>query len=277
MKQKSDIKYKMSLILLGLVIPGFLFSQKVEKKVLNGSVIEETSNKPIELGAIKNMNSNQVTLTDELGHFELTGSVGDTLRFHSLGYADTTWVVASVWYLNNENIELKVKPNSYAIDEVQVVRFYSYAHFKQAFKDLRLPEDENERVRGMVSGWDFSEAIALGKADKKFKEGTLGISFSVGGRPHIDKQREEVMRLEKIADESERFNYFISRENISELTSYHGTCLDSFMVFLNSSYSISYKMQEYELLTSIRDANKSFKVLKGSKEWYSESDSMNVQ
>ncbi len=257
------------------------FSQVLEDEIFtfNGVVKEAKTQKPIEFGAIKNMSTGEVILSDNTGSFEINGSVGDTLRFHSMGYVDTTWVVPTIWTTMEDQLTLVVPTNTYAITEVEVLRFYSYAHFRQAFKDLELPKDENAEVKEMVSSWDFEEAIAWGKADKKFNQGTFGAGISIGsGKTRFDKQKEEVKRLEKIELESAKFNYFTSRENLADLTGYKGTCLDSFMVFLNSNYSIHYKMPEYELLSSILGAYEDFNELKSQEEWYHiEGDSIHIQ
>ncbi len=258
-----------------------LFSQSLEGEthIFSGVLKETKSQKAIEYGAIKNMNSGEVILSDHTGSFQIEGSVGDTLRFHSMGYVDTTWIVPTIWTTMDEELTLDVPTNVFAITEIEVLRFYSYAHFKQAFKDLELPKDENEEIKEMIRGWNFEEAIAWGKSDRKAAQGTFGLTISPkGGKSKIERQKEVVKRLERIDLESSRFNYFTSRDNLANLTGYKGTCLDSFMVFLNSNYSIDYKMPEYELLSSILDAYGDFKELKFGEEWYSNSgDSLQIQ
>ncbi len=258
-----------------------LFSQALDHDIhiFKGIIKESKSRKPIEYGAIKNISTGEVILSDNLGEFKIEGTVGDTLRFHSMGYVDTTWIVPTIWTTMAEDLVLEVPTNIYSITEVEVLRFYSYAHFRQAFKDLELPKDKNEEIKKIISSWDFDEAIAWGKADRKFSQGNFGVSLSTGGgKTKIDKQKEEVKRLEKISRESERFNYLTSRENLADLTGYKGTCLDSFMVFLNSNYTIDYKMNDYTLLTSIIGAFNDFKELKSNEDWYDNSgDSINIQ
>ncbi len=264
-----------------LVFSVSLFSQVIDNELhtFRGIVKETKSQKPIEYGAIKNISTGEVILTDQVGEFQIEGSIGDTLRFHSMGYVDTTWVVPTIWTTMNDDLVLDVPTNIYAITEVEVLRFYSYAHFRQAFKDLELPKDKNEEIKAMISSWDFKEAIAWGKADRKFAQGNFGVSLGTGGGKSKDeKKKEEVKRLEKISLESDRFNYLTSRENLADLTGYKGTSLDSFMVFLNSNYTINYKMNDYNLLTSIMGAYKDFKELKNDKEWYDlPNDSTDIQ
>lgn len=259
---------------------GFFYTsnaQEFKYRRFKGYLNEQPSGSGIEFGALKNITTGETILTDEDGYFEISGTVGDTIRFHSLGYNDNIWVIPGIWYSMKEEIELNVHKRFYSLDEVEVVRYYSYAHFKQAFKDLKLPEDENQKVKEMVSNWEFDDAIAWGKADRKAEEGTFGLSFSGGGKDKVVKQREAVKRLEEIQDQSQQFNYYTSPENINYLTGYQGTCLDSFMVFLNSKYSIDYKMPEYDLLAMILRASDDFKLLKGEEVWFQVSDSTFVQ
>ncbi len=264
-------------ILFILLLPIISYAQQNEIGLFTGSLIEMDSDKGVGYAAIKNIKTGEVFLTNEKGIFTIRGAVGDTLKFHSLGYIDTTWVVPGVWFSMQEEVSLRVQTSFYALEEVEVLRFYSYAHFKQAFKDLKLPPDENQKVKDMVQGWDFSEAVAMGKAERKFKEGTFGVSLSVGGKTDIDKQHDEVKRLERIGEERARFNYLTSRENIASLTGYKGTCLDSFMVFINANYQLDYNMAEYDLLASVLRANEDFFSLKGDEFWFLQGDSIQVQ
>ena len=256
-------------LLLQVVISS---AQDREEKRFSGYLNEESSKAAVQFGAIKNIKTGEVTLTDGEGFFAISGSVGDTLRFHSLGYRDSTWVVPGIWYAMEEAIELKVQPNIYSLNEVEVVRYYSYAHFKQAFKDLKIEKTESEKAKEAIDAWqkNFAEAVAWGKSDAKAASGNFGVSMGVGGVNKIVKQRNEVNRLEKISDKSTRFNYFVSRDNIKRLTEYEGTCLDSFMVFMNTGYNFNYQMPEYELLASILRASSEFKNEKGNEEWFSQ-------
>ncbi|TLX77729.1 carboxypeptidase-like regulatory domain-containing protein [Labilibacter sediminis] len=248
-----------------------LQAQDFESKLFSGQIQEQKSGKSIEYGAIKNINTGETVLTDEDGYFEISGTAGDSLRFHSLGFEDNNWIIPGIWYTMQQEILLNVNKRFYALDEVEVIRYYSYAHFKQAFKDLKLPEDEKQKVKEKINSWTFEDAIAWGKSDRKAAEGTFGLSFSTGRKDKVVQQREAVHKLEEIQEKSTRFNYFTSRDNLAYLTGYKGVCLDSFMVFLNTQYSINYKMPELELLTAIMMASDDFKILKGAQEWFNDS------
>ena len=245
-------------------------AQKSEVRLFGAHLHEGASKEAVQFGAIKNIRTGEVTLSNETGYFEINGSVGDTLHFHSLGYRDTTWVIPGIWFTMEQAIQLKVQANIYALSEVNVVRYYSYAHFKQAFKDLKLEKTEREKAKEKIDTWqnNMVDAIAWGKSDAKLASGTFGVSLSMGTKDKIVTQRKEVDRLLDIQDKSKRFNYFVSRDNISRLTDYKGTCLDSFMVFLNTSYHLHYQMQEYELLSSILKASANYRDLKGEEEWF---------
>ncbi len=254
-------------ILVGIVSS---YSQEKNSKKIHGYLNLQPSDEVVQFGAIKNQKTGEVTLTDGEGFFSISGCIGDTLRFHSLGFKDTTWVISGIWHQLDVPVKLNVETNVYSLTEVEVVRYYSYAHFKQAFKDLRVAKTEKDLAKEMVNSWDeeFKVAAEWGTADAKAAQGTFGLSLSSGGRDPIALQREEVKRLEKMADDSKRFDYFMSRENIMHLTGYKGTCLDSFMVFLNTGYNLHYQMQEYNLVSKILTASKDFKDQKENEEWF---------
>lgn len=259
-------------VIILFLMANISFAQNTEKKRFGAYLIQEPTEEAVQFGAVKNIKTGEVTLSDTEGFFAISGSVGDTLRFHSLGYRDTTWVIPNIWYVMDQKIQLKVHTNVYALSEVEVVRYYSYAHFKQAFKDLRLPEDEKEKAKQKISSWAFDDATAWGKSDAVAARGTFGVGISFGGKDKVAMQRKDVEKLEDIQHKSQRFNYFTSRENIMGLTHYKGTCLDSFMVFLNTGYNLNYQMPEYDLLASILNAASNFKELKGNEEWFLDSE-----
>lgn len=266
------MKYKYFILVIFLFLTVSVSSaQNTEVKRFGAYLIQESAEEVVQFGAVKNIKTGEVALTDTEGFFTISGSVGDTLRFHSLGYRDTTWVIPGIWYTNNQKLELKVKSNVYALSEVEVVRYYSYAHFKQAFKDLRVPKTKEDIAKEMAAGWNFDEAIAWGKSDAVAARGTFGIGIGIGGIDKVVMQRKKVEKLEEIQHKSQRFNYFTSRENVMQLTQYKGTCLDSFMVFLNTGYNLNYQMLEYDLLASILSAASNFKELKGDEEWFLQS------
>lgn len=251
-----------------LLFVSISFAQNTSAKRFGVYLIQEPKEEVVQFGAIKNETSGEIALSDTEGFFNISGSVGDTLRFHSLGFRDTSWVIPGVWYEMLMPIQLKVQTNIYVLDEVEVVRYYSYAHFKQAFKDLRLPKTAEDIAKEAFMSWDalFKKAVAQGKMDAFAEGGSFGIS--IGGKDKIVTQREAVEKLEEIQHKSQRYNYFTSRQHIMELTQYKGTCLDSFMVFLNTGYNLNYQMNEYDLLASIQSAATNFKALKGNEEWF---------
>ncbi|SMO84347.1 hypothetical protein SAMN06265379_10979 [Saccharicrinis carchari] len=261
--------YITSAILL-ILTPKFSFSQPLQSKRFGIYILQNSIEEAVQFGAVKNIKTGEVSLTDEEGFFAISGLVGDTLKFHSLGYRDTSWVIPGIWFAMDQKIELKVEPNVYDLPEVDVVRYYSYAHFKQAFKDLRIPKTEKDIAREVFSSWDplFKEAAAQGRIDAMAQGGSVGLGIGIGGKDKLRLQREAVDKLEEVQDKSQRFNYLVSRANIKHLTEYKGTCLDSFMVFLNTGYNLHYQMEEYDLLSAIINASAHFKALKGNEEWF---------
>lgn len=244
-----------------------LNAQEKELHTLSAYLSESVSENKVRFAAIKNEVSGEITLSNTDGLFTIQGSVGDTLRFHSLGYKDTTWVIPTVWVNMHETIQLNVQSNIYSLSEVEVLRYRSYAHFKQAFKDLRVDKTEAEKAKDIFISWkdEINLAAAMGYAERK-----SGGGISIDIKSQDERKREEVKRLENIREKSTRFNYFVSRDNMLQLTEYKGTCLDSFMVFLNTGYNLHYKMDEYQLLESILQASNDFKAKYGEKDWYSQ-------
>ncbi len=241
--------------------------QTFEKMRYKG-YIRDGKNKSVQYAAIQNIKTGEVTLTDLDGSFSISGTVGDTLKFRSMGYKSTQWIIPGIWNTMEDSIILKANTNIYALDEINVVRYYSYAHFKQAFKDLRIEKTEAEEAKELVDSWDFTDEIKEALLEKRITDGSLAIS--VGGLDKITRDRKEVKRLEEVALASEDFKALISRNNVKELTGYSGTCLDSFMVFLNTNYYMNYTMKEYDVLATILYASEDFLTLKGQEEWFSQ-------
>lgn len=243
-------------------------AQEFEKQRFQGFITEYNKDSAIQYGAIKNTKTGEVALSDLEGSFSISGTVGDTLKFRCMGYKATEWVIPGIWTTMEDTIQLKVNANVYALEEVEVVRYYSYAHFKQAFKDLKLEKTDAEKAKENAISWDFQEAIAQGVADAKFGYGTFGVSIAINKSDKITEQRRAIAKLEKVADASAEFKSLTSADNVRSLTGYDGTCLDSFMVYLNSNYKLDYKMPQYDVLATIVAAADNFDFTKGDAPWY---------
>ncbi len=240
--------------------------QSFEKERYKGYV-RDNKNGNIQYGAIQNTKTGEVTLTDFDGSFSISGTVGDTLQFRCMGYENQKWIIPGIWNTMEDSIILKANTSIYALQEINVIRYYSYAHFKQAFKDLKVEETKADKAAKMIESLNFEDDIKEALLEKRVSVGYFALST---GRPDkITRQREEVRKLEEIAVASQDFNKVVSRSNIKYLTGYQGTCLDSFMVFLNSQYHLDYTMKEYDVLATIMTASQNFTSLKGEEAWFS--------
>lgn len=78
------------------------------------------------------------------GFFSFAAKRGDTLYFTSVGYKPSLYVIPKTMTGEKYSvIQLMTKDNYY----LPTIIIYPWADFRQAFLDLRLPDDDLERAR----------------------------------------------------------------------------------------------------------------------------------
>lgn len=216
----------------------------------------------IDFAYIKNDRTNYAVESNHGGLIKISAQENDTLQFHCLGYKDTSFVVTATM-LESENYILEVQKQEYALDEVKVVWFYSYAAFKQAFANIKL-DDKDKPMKFDVKISQHDLAV-----NHYFAPSSSGVGFAFngvlsGGSDYLTEGQQFDRHIKHYNNKWGRYNQLTSHENLSAFTGLEGDSLESFVYYLRTKHKINPDLDDYEILASVKVAYKTFLALNTS-------------
>lgn len=104
-----------NLLLVCSVLFSILITGQEKREIISGKVNYHST--PISDVHIVNKNSNQGTITNDVGFFEILGSIGDTLAFSHINLEIQEMVITKK-ILSESKIEINLQEKTYALDEI---------------------------------------------------------------------------------------------------------------------------------------------------------------
>lgn len=235
------------ILIFALLISSNLFSQHNNNKErwITGEIMTEATLLPVPFSYVVNNRTGVGKETDESGQFKMHIQTGDSLHFRCMGYMDTIWV-ASMTDLTFDTLKLITQQKTYALDEVDVIWFRSYASFKYRVANLKVETEPEIKLNLNLNATDLT---ALASAQAQVGAGVNFLAIPTLITQQFKKYKPNIPSDEKLYA---RFNELTSRENLIALTGEQGPKLDSFIVFLRSKHKISPTLPDYEILAAIQ-------------------------
>jgi len=234
-------------LILSLSLPISLFSQHNSKKEhwVSGEILTQTTNLPVPFSYVVNNRTGVGKETNESGQFKMHIQLGDSILFRCMGYMDTVWVASSI-DLTSDTLKLITQQKTYALNEVDVIWFRSYASFKYRVANLKV---ETEPEIKLNLNLNTSDLTALASAQAQAGAGVNFLAI-----PALIAQQFKKYKPIEPSEEKRyaRFNELTSRENLIALTGEKGPKLDSFIVFLRTKHKINPTLPDYEILAAIQ-------------------------
>ncbi len=144
------LKYAGILSFVFLVITNHVFSQNEKLVQLTGRIRDELL-QPLPFSHILIMNNMRGTITDQQGKFSIVTTVGDTVLFSSLGFKKKTIIIPDNLPDPFLTLDIILPEDTFMINEVVIYPWRNYEEFKQAFLNLKLPEDDMDRARKNIA------------------------------------------------------------------------------------------------------------------------------
>jgi hypothetical protein len=117
---------------------------------LTGRMLDELL-QPLPYSHILVLNNYRGTITDKQGKFSFVTEVHDSVMFSSLGYKRKIMLIPDTLEEPFLNLDLVLDRDTIMIGEVEIYPWKSYEEFKQAFLNLRLPDDDMDRARRNIA------------------------------------------------------------------------------------------------------------------------------
>jgi hypothetical protein len=216
------MKLKFITIVLLVFTTGFVYAQAP----LKGTVEEAGKSTRLSNVFIKDMNNNQLTLTDNNGNFEIKSETGHTLVFTSPGYVNDT-----LYVIDMQPKAVKLEIMSIALREVKIS-----ARRGNSFN----PQQEYPDV------YQKSKVYVLSPSSWFGKEG---------------KDARRLKRYFNLEMQQEKIDEVFNSAYVGSLVPLKGKDLEDFMTMYRPSYAFIKSNGGQSLAVYINDSYKKFKAL----------------
>lgn len=175
------LKYALTVLLFVLV------SGIIQAHELNGTIISEENNKPLQGVGVYNKNTGAYTYTNVSGYFELDDiTVGDVIYFYQLGYENKEFIISDNDLDSNIEVILRISPAS--LDQVLIVSKVNVLSTLAAVDIKTNPVKTSQEILRKIPGLIIGQHAGGGKAEQIFLRGFdidhgTDISIDVDGMP----------------------------------------------------------------------------------------------
>jgi hypothetical protein len=106
---------------------------------------------PLPYAHVLVLNNYKGTITDKDGKYSFVVQENDTIMFSTVGYKRRTFIVPDTLKTPFYNLEVVLEVDTFTIGEVVIYPWKDYEEFKEAFLNLKLPDDDMERARRNIA------------------------------------------------------------------------------------------------------------------------------
>lgn len=150
------MKRFLGLVCCFIIIHNVTAQQQVGKKAnsnlvqLSGRLTNELL-QPLPYAHVLVLNNYKGTITDKDGKYSFVVQIHDTIMFSTVGYKRKTVIIPDTLKEPFYNLELVLETDTFTIGEVVIYPWKTYEEFKEAFLNLKLPDDDIERARRNIA------------------------------------------------------------------------------------------------------------------------------
>ncbi|MCF8295918.1 MAG: carboxypeptidase-like regulatory domain-containing protein [Saprospiraceae bacterium] len=175
MKITIKILFLINFLLISTVIQ----AQKKGKDLVqfSGVVVAADSLRPIPFTNIIDKTIRHGTTTDYYGFFSFVAQLGDTIHFTSIGFKKAVYIIPDTLKSNRYSLIQVLTQDTILLSETVILPWPTQEQFKQAFLNLKIPDDDLERAKKN-----------LARAELKDKMNTIAMDGSMNYRNYVSKQ-----------------------------------------------------------------------------------------
>lgn len=145
------IKFKLLLLTSVFSVLVSLFytdtvAQNIDDDLLqfSGVLLTRDSLEPVPFASVMIKDSHRGTISDYYGYFSFVAERGDTIQFSYIGFKDAFFVIPDSLDRKNYSLIQMMDIDTVILQEAVIYPWPTKEQFRQAFLDLRLPEDDKQ-------------------------------------------------------------------------------------------------------------------------------------
>lgn len=134
-------------LIIFLLISSLVFSQKQNDIIqFSGVVVDGDDLKPVPFTSILIKNTRRGTICDYYGFFSVVAQKNDTIEFSAVGYKKTTYIIPDSLEEDRYSLIQMLFSDTILLRETIIYPWPTKEQFKEAFLNLRVPDDDLERA-----------------------------------------------------------------------------------------------------------------------------------
>jgi len=137
-----------------LIISIISFSHYSKAQVVNkglvqfsGVVVTGDSLQPVPYSSIIVRGTYRGTISDYGGFFSFVAQMGDTIDFSAVGFKKSSFVIPDTLQTDRYSLIKIMSSDTFLLREAVIYPWPTKEQFRQAFLDLRVPDDDLDRAR----------------------------------------------------------------------------------------------------------------------------------
>ncbi|NND62233.1 MAG: carboxypeptidase-like regulatory domain-containing protein [Flavobacteriaceae bacterium] len=248
-------------LLLITALPFQILAQ--EGEIVNGVVLNDATDTPLENVNIVNLNQVIGTTTDKVGKFELRAAVNDTLYFSYLGFKSIRVRVTNDWMKFGE-VKIKMTELGIALEEVVLRPVELTGYVEVDAKLIPIYDNYRYRIAGLGGGYEGgkSQPGAVSKVLSSIFNPADFLYNIFGKRP------KQMRKLRKMKEDDEIRNLLQSkfdRETLMAVLQLERVDIDE--ILNNCSYSSDFirTANDLQILDAISECYEEYRVLNRQK------------
>ncbi|QNJ98543.1 carboxypeptidase-like regulatory domain-containing protein [Constantimarinum furrinae] len=253
------------ILLLILVVSVAAVSQEsiVQPPLIEGQVLNDATDEPLENVNIVNLNSVVGATTDEAGNFAIRATVNDTLYFSYLGFKSIRVRVTNDW-LKFGDIKIKMTELGIALEEVKIRPVQLTGYVEVDAKIIPIYDNYRYRISGLSSGYEggSQQPGAVSKVLSSIFNPADFLYNVFGKRP------QQMRKLRKMKDDDEIRNLLASkydRETLMAVLQLERVDVDEILNKCSYSEDFIRTANDLQILDAISECYEEYKVLNRGK------------
>ena len=159
--QRSLIKFFLSLLIVNSCVSFETEAQTKNDSLLqfSGVLLTRDSLVAVPFANILIKGSKRGTISDYFGYLTFVAERGDTIQFSYIGFKDALFVVPDSLDKRNYSLIQMMDSDTITLQEAVIYPWPTKEQFREAFLDLRLPEDDKQRAQRNLARAEMKERM----------------------------------------------------------------------------------------------------------------------